>query len=77
MANMTMVVVMSQMVFNRKKLDVCVYLMSAVAVQMEVNREDKCFLEERSQCLALAGGGRCKCNSDRPGKFLNQKEDNL
>ena len=45
MANMTMVVVMSQMVFNRKKLDVCVYLMSAVAVQMEVNREDKYFLD--------------------------------
>jgi len=27
---------MVMMVFNRKKLDVCVYLMSAVAVQMEV-----------------------------------------
>ena len=27
------------MVFNRKKLDVCVYLMSAVAVQMEVNHQ--------------------------------------
>ena len=41
MANMTMVVVMSQMVFNRKKLDVCVYLMSAVAVQMEVKHQDQ------------------------------------
>ena len=40
----TMVVMMSQMVMmvlNRKKLDVCVYLMSAVAVQMEVKHQDQ------------------------------------
>ena len=38
-----MLVMLSQvvmMVFNRKKLDVCVYLMSAVAVQMEVKHQD-------------------------------------
>ena len=32
---------MVMMVFNRKKLDVCVYLMSAVAVQMEVKHQDQ------------------------------------
>ena len=31
---------MVMMVFYRKKLDVCVYLMSAVAVQMEVKHQD-------------------------------------
>ena len=60
-----MMIMMSKMVtviFNRKKLDVCVYLMSAVAVQMEVKHQDNDNLDQDDTLqMILKSIIRCKC----------------
>ena len=60
-----MMIMMSKMVtviFNRKKLDVCVYLMSAVAVQMEVKHQDNDNLDQDdTKQMILKSIIRCRC----------------